>query len=446
MKKSMKRALLITFFGVAFSGFAQEDEMNPMEQDQMEMEQELNNTNKDFLNDYDRWAVELSVGVHKPTRQFAPGYFTNTPSFGTAAVGVRYMFNPKFGLRLGVGYNNIEGDEDESLPFKSSYYRGSLEGVLNMGNILGFNDWTNTVGLLFHGGGGYSYIDHKEPVDFDSNDEMLHIMAGITPQIKITNSIAFFADVSVIGNIRQTKTWDGTQVSNVKGVDGSIVNASAGFTFYLGKNEKHADWFSEDKAYEDKITELSGRVDKLENDLIDSDQDGVADYLDREPNTVSGVTVNTKGVAVDKNENGIPDEIESSLDERYLKIEDYKTSDQGYANIKKLINEGYVNVYFRFNSDVPETYSLNAINYLTLYMKENPSANAELVGYADEVGNESYNKQLSEKRANRVRDIVVAAGVDESRLSVTAAGEDATVDTSSSPARQLVRRVTFKIK
>src|SRR5690606_10387880 len=66
------------------------------------------------INEYNKWSIEFSGGVHKPSRPFAEGYYTTTPSFGQGQLGVRYMFNEKFGLRLGLGYNHIEGD-DESL-------------------------------------------------------------------------------------------------------------------------------------------------------------------------------------------------------------------------------------------------------------------------------------------------------------------------------------------
>jgi OOP family OmpA-OmpF porin len=42
--------------------------------------------------------------------------------------------------------------------------------------------------------------------------------------------------------------------------------------------------------------------------------------------------------------------------------------------------------------------------------------------------------------------MLVAAGVDADRLTHTGSGEDTSVDKSSGGARQLVRRVTFKLK
>ena len=353
------------------------------------------------------------------------------------------MLNNRFGLKLDLGYSTSK-EADNSLPFKSNYYRGSLQGVANLGSIMKFETWTNTIGLLFHAGGGYSRLVPVEPVKEINKDHMLSVIAGITPQIRLSNRIALTTDLSVVGNVRQNYTWDGTESDFKRGFDGFKVNVSAGLTFYLGKHEKHADWSPEADTTKEKLEDLEARLSKIETDLIDTDQDGVPDYLDREPNTMSGVTVDTKGIAVDKNENGIPDEIESSLDLRYMKKGEITSGSA--SNIAELLNSGYVNVYFQFNSDKPETYSLEAINYLKQYMNENPSVNAELIGYADEIGNPAYNQKLSENRAKRVYDILIASGVSENRLTFTGGGIDNTVDKSSAPARQLVRRVTFKLK
>jgi OOP family OmpA-OmpF porin len=397
------------------------------------------------LNDYNRWSVELGAGFAKPARPMAPGYFTSTPSFYQVDLATRYMFNEKAGIKLDLGMNSFEGDNDDSAPFKSRLYRASLEGVINGGNILGFREWTNTLNFLVHAGGGYSRLVPSEPNDYDfaDGDQMLHLTAGVTPPIKLSNHIVVHGDLSIFGNIRQDLTFDGTNQTELKGVNGYYVNASAGITFYLGKNDVHADWYSKGEDLQGQLDSLEQRLTSVEDNLMDSDQDGVPDYLDREPNTVSGVTVNTHGVAVDTNKNGIPDELESSLDSRYAKAG--STTGSGSDIIEKLITDGYVNVYFKFNSTQPEVYSYEAINYLIKYMKENTGATADLIGYADEIGNADYNKNLSEKRAQRVHDILTASGVDSGRLTVTGDGEDTSVDKNSEAARQLVRRVTFKL-
>ncbi len=406
------------------------------------------NEQETLLNtEYNKWSIEFGGGFVKPSSPFADGYSVRGIAPYQASVGVRYMMNEKFGIRTNFGYASLS-EEEGSLPFETSYYRATVEGVSNLGNILEFSEWTNSIGLLFHAGGGFSLINNEAPVELDEKDSAFNIVLGITPQIKISERIAFYADFSLIPNVGMERSWDGTEIiqtANRRIDDGLLYNVSAGFNIYLGSNSTHADWYSEESTLKSKIEELEDRLVKVETDLIDTDQDGVPDYLDREPNTTSGVAVNTKGIAVDVNKNGIPDELEPALDNRYVNESDY-VKNQGGLNVKELLDKGYVNVYFKFNSTTPETYSLEAINYLIKYMDENPAANAELVGYADEIGNAEYNKNLSEKRANKVKEILVASGVAESRLTVTGNGEDASVEKGSAQARQLVRRVTFKLK
>ena len=394
--------------------------------------------------DYNKWSIEAAGGMHKPVRPVAKGYYSDTPSFAQFSLGTRYMFNNRFGLKLDLGYNSFK-EGDGSSAYKSNYYRGSLQGVANLGSILKFETWTNSLGVLLHAGAGYSQLKPKEPIDRANTDQMLNFIAGITPQVKLGNRVALNLDASIIGHVRQNYTFDGTKTTNTRGFNGYFTNFSAGLTVYLGKHEKHADWVSDTGVSNDLLEDLDSRISKIETDMIDSDQDGVPDYLDREPNTPSGVAVDSKGRAIDKNENGIPDEIESALDARYAKKGEAGAAGTGGDIVERLINEGYVNVYFQFNSTKPETYSLEAINYLVKYMNDNPSAKAELIGYADEIGNPNYNKTLSERRAKAVYDILVATGVSGDRLTYTGNGEDTSVDKSSSPARQLVRRVTFKL-
>ena len=397
---------------------------------------------------YNQWSVEAEAGVHKVTTPFSSGYVAETPSLWQVGLGVRYMINEKLGFKLDGGYNNIS-NSDESQEFESGYYRTSIQGVVNLGNVLDFRNWTNTFNVLLHGGIGYSLNKPKYPRDFNKGDQMLNFIVGITPQIKLTDRLALTGDLSMINHVRQDVTWDGAQSlssvlpnNQVRGVNGVIVNANIGLTFYLGKKAIHADWYSEENTLRSEIDSLNLRLTKVETDMRDSDNDGIANYLDQEPNTVNGAAVDSKGRAVDLNNDGIPDIMLAPLDARYAN----KADIQGGNIIKELIDNGYVNVYFSFNSTTPEDYSLQSVNYLIIYMNENPEAKAELIGYADELGDVSYNQKLSEKRANKVQEILVASGIDAARLTVRGGGEDASVDKNSTGARQLVRRVTFKLK
>src|SRR6478735_10190361 len=104
---------------------------------------------------YNKWSIELNGGLNKPTRAMSPEYSTSTLNAFHADLGVRYMFDPKFGLKLDFGYDKFQEREDTA-PFETDYLRTSLQGVINVGRALNFENWTNTLGLLAHGGVGVS--------------------------------------------------------------------------------------------------------------------------------------------------------------------------------------------------------------------------------------------------------------------------------------------------
>jgi OOP family OmpA-OmpF porin len=385
---------------------------------------------------FNKWSIELNGGVNKPTRTMSAGYSTASLNLFHADLGARYMFNPKFGLKLDFGYDKFQ-ERDGTAPFESIQLRTSLQGVINLGRALNFEDWTNTFGLLFHGGFGVSQLTSKS--GFDGQDYAGNGLLGMTGQIKLSDRVVLTGDLTGIVTGKQNQNFDGMSPATTGTFDGLLLNASVGLTFYLGKNTKHADWVGET----DKYDGLDKRVKLIEDGLLDTDKDGVADLYDLEPNSIAGVAVNTKGQSIDTNQNGVPDELESYLAKTYGQNGNVAANNN---SIEELINGGYVNVYFDFNSTKPTTASLPGVAFLVKYLQSNPSKNADIIGYADEIGTSGYNTELSRKRAEAVKQIAVNSGIDASRLNVIANGEDASVNKNSKEARQIVRRVTFQVK
>jgi outer membrane protein OmpA-like peptidoglycan-associated protein len=68
----------------------------------------------------------------------------------------------------------------------------------------------------------------------------------------------------------------------------------------------------------------------------------------------------------------------------------------------------------------------------------------QLDGFADERGDSDYNLQLSQKRVEFVREQLVAAGVDPSRIQVSAHGEAPAQD-ESADSYALERRVSLRL-
>lgn len=390
--------------------------------------------------DFNQWSIELAGGFNKPQRPITAGYSTSIISPYTVDLGVRYMFNNKFGLKADFGFNSLTGN-DKSIDFDTKYYRADLQGVANLGRILSFENWTNTFGLLGHAGFGLSFLERKDPTYV--KDRMGNFMIGITGQIKLTDRIALTGDFTSITNAKQNVAFDGSSANDIRGFNGSLFTGTVGLTVYLGKNAKHADWVIDN---EDKFDAIDARFMAIENKMLDTDKDGVANYLDEEANTPAGAMVDTKGKSIDKNNNGVPDETEAYVLKNYASNTTNSPLLSNNELITSLINGGYVAVYFDFNKSTPTNVSTEGTDFMLTYLRNNPSATIDIVGHADEIGRSAYNDKLSNARAKNVKNTLVKANIDASRLNVIAAGEDTSVDKDSENARRLVRRVTFRVK
>lgn len=384
---------------------------------------------------FNKWSIEFAGGFNKPQKPMK--YYTSTISPYVVDLGVRYMLNNKFGFKADFGYNSFQ-EQKNTTPFDTKYYRFDIQGVANLGRIMNFESWTKTIGLLGHTGFGAAYFEDKNS---SLNDRVINFIIGVTGQVKLSNKLVLTGDFSTIMNAFQRYTYDAAAVTTEKGFNGVLFNGTIGLTLYLGKKEKHADWVT---LTDNEIIAQRERIDNLEKMLIDSDKDGVADYLDLEPNTIAGLMVDSKGRAVDLNNNGIPDELEDYLKKTYSNKSSTPISDS--ESITKLVNGGYVAAYFDFNKSTPTDSSMDGINFVLNYLKNNPSASVEITGYADEIGNALYNEKLAIERANSVKDILLKAKIAAERINVISGGVDTSVDKDSATARKLVRRVTFKIK
>ncbi|WP_281297710.1 OmpA family protein [Flavobacterium limnophilum] len=375
---------------------------------------------KESNNDYNKWSVELDGGFNKPQRPMGAGAYTEIVSPYVVNLGARYMFNNKFGLKADFGYNSFQ-EETGSVNFDTKLYRVAVQGVVNAGRVLNFEDWTNTIGLLLHAGVGVAQLEDQNSA---GKDKMGNFIGGVTGQIRLSDRFALTGDFTTIVTAKQDLNFDGSNFNGTNGFQGILFTGTAGLTYYLGKNTKHADWvvINPTAELEDKLAALEAKLTQ------DSDNDGVADFKDEEPNSAPGAVVNTKGktIVVKDAQGTVVQTTESDL--------------------KTLINGGYVGVYYDFNKSTPTADSTGNIDFILTYLRNNPSANIEITGYADEIGSTSYNNTLSNARANNVKETLVKANVDASRLTIVGAGEDTSVSKDSDSARSLVRKVTFKIK
>lgn len=83
---------------------------------------------------------------------------------------------------------------------------------------------------------------------------------------------------------------------------------------------------------------------------------------------------------------------------------------------------------------------------LAAFLRENPDRKLLVEGYTDAVGNDRYNMDLSQRRADSVRRALVLRGVDPARINTRGYGENfAIADNESPEGRALNRRVEVMI-
>lgn len=103
-------------------------------------------------------------------------------------------------------------------------------------------------------------------------------------------------------------------------------------------------------------------------------------------------------------------------------------------------------ILFDFNKSNLKDAARTNITNLAASMKNNPQTNILVVGHTDDVGSDSYNMSLSERRAQAVKDFAVANGVSSSRINISGKGESEPIaDNTTEAGRSQNRRVEIVI-
>ncbi len=360
---------------------------------------------------YNKWSIEGGVGLNRPYRNLTQGYYTNDFNFITGDLGVRFMWSEYFGAKIDFGYNAFT-NADNSFKFDSDYSRADLQFVVNAGKVMNFQEWTKTIGLLLHTGGGVGFLGSDLYDGYDVNG---HFLGGATVQFRLSNRVALNLDATAILPMGKLDyTFDGVSPDVAKGY---IFNGTIGLSVYLGKNKKHSDWYSEKS-------------------------DGLADLLDKYQ------TLEDKVNAIKTVK---PEELAATNDnvkELAKKVDNFKGGSSATASnydefVANLSNDGFIAAYFDVNSTTVKSSSANNINFLRTYMANNPNATVEVRGYADETGSADYNQKLSQRRADAAAKMLVEAGIDSSRINAIGEGVDSSV---SAKGRNFARRAIFVVK
>lgn len=322
------------------------------------------------------------------------GYFPTDYSENPLNIGLEYSyaFTPLLSLNAGIAYNVVAGKNDVE-KFRSESYLPSL-GL----GIRPFNHAPNFLkGLSLNGGLGWSMFNAERRF---TSDNTMHVPPQDAGALAMTGSIAYrvrvnhalalhvrYSSVNVMSD--EFDAWDygnGTDVYS---------GFAGGLTYVIGAKKG-------DKALSDvTVKELrAGELDKLAT----KEEVGV---VKKDVAALSGRVL--------KLETTLPELVKRKDVDTIVKEvvrNEWVTKNVGGKTIKALST-----VYYSFDKDEIETKYLDYVAEFVQSYKEGDAI--ILIGYADLVGSNEYNKNLSRDRAEGVKNLLITKyGIPESVITV----------------------------
>jgi OOP family OmpA-OmpF porin len=329
----------------------------------------------------------------------------NSPTFGLRA---GYNFTNNLGLEGFFSYTPTEiQTEGQWEPWQDVYSYG-IEGLYHFmpeGRLVPFI--AIGVGGIFYGK-GYTYRNSSYGDYFEQSQYSVDYGAGL--KFFLTDNIALRADVRHVLPLNSTK-------NNPDYVHNDFM-ATFGINFaFGGKKKENVEARVEEPAppveavVAPKVEELVAPAAPVKV-VLDSDNDGVPDNLDKCPNTPAGVAVDKNGC--------VPKKISIAIH-----IE--------FDTAKSVIKKKYH----------------NTIKKLADFIKEYPDANVVIEGHTDNVDiyhEPERNVRLSKARANSVRQYLIDNfAINSSRITAVGYGPNRPIASNKTKkGRQKNRRSEIK--
>ncbi|TKI68594.1 OmpA family protein [Sulfurimonas crateris] len=170
----------------------------------------------------------------------------------------------------------------------------------------------------------------------------------------------------------------------------------------------------------------------------DDDNDGVLNSKDKCPNTPAGTEVDSNGCKVDGDDDN--DGVLNSKDKCPTTPAGNVVDEEGCTKIVNL------HINFETASYTVDKASKPNVEAFANFLKARINFDAKIIGHTDSIGSVANNQELSENRANAVKEMIVSYGVDASRITTEGMGEStptATNDTAEGRAEN--RRIEAEL-
>ncbi|SFI14531.1 OmpA family protein [Halpernia frigidisoli] len=401
---------------------------------------------------FNDWAISFGGGV--PLMQSADltsiknGNGKNL--FGYSAyISIDKAITHAFGLNLQYdrgetrqGFYNTKdaipttGNPYQQIGARTQYDAISLLGDLNFSNLLRRVDNKSNFRWALHGYAGIGTLAYRayqktpagqvlmteiKPFQFNS----LFGQAGAGLKYKVSRRIDLETRLMYVVTTDDQFDGGGAPTSAVnqreEGTSDNFFNATVGLSLKLGKHESHLMWH-------DPLQEIYYKLDVLaaKNQDIevckkgDADNDGVCDDWDRQLDTPAGARVDGAGVALDTDLDGVIDLYDKCVVvPGPVENQGCPVAGTGVVTDPQRALEG---IEFDLNSDRVLSSNTPILNSAASYINSS-NTSYSVIGGTDTRASDSYNQNLSERRANNVKSYLVKNGADAAKLDAIGRGE-----------------------
>ncbi len=422
---------------------------------------------------------------------FVAGDISQQPGFG-GGISLRKAMDYIFSIRLDGQYGLMKGESGTGQfyrGFETTYMSGTIFGVMSL-NTLRWDRPVKKSNLYFMIGVGGNFFE----TDYMSGaDRFSQTREGtLSPHVTGGAGLAFRIGPRMnIGIEHQASSIFGSRTDLIDGFDTfgpvqdrntifrDIINYTCiKFNFNIGNSSTQAEplyWLNPLDVVLDDLSEIK---EKQALSLEDSDDDGVIDAIDQEPNTPPDAPVDTKGRTLDSDRDGVadykdrepyfpprpgervneegvvinPTNPQGGVSEDRVReiiaeeLQNYQLRDQSTAGGSTAVMAEWFLPMIHFGTDGANIkYSdYGTLSSIARMLKGNANLRLVVTGFADSSAPESYNEDLSYKRAQAVVDhLVNNHGIGRGRLVLQYKGESELLVPNGSS--YMNRRVEFRV-
>lgn len=345
-------------------------------------------------------------------------------------VYVEKMFTPLFGVQLGGRFGSMTGANDVEY-YTNDFYEVQLDGLFYLSNIdaLHVNSRWNYYVKAGAGNGMYSaeqFLISDDSPDNTSEGGFWATRLGAGVQYELNSFLRLELEAGY--NWVRNDGFDG--FNNATGSD-SYLATGLGLAYTFGK-KKVAPMYATNY-FGGEYIPIEGatapRIDENSSATNDEALDELKNQLKAQQEQLTA--------------------LEKQNSEQQKRIEVLKSSSipisASTSDNTVLVSNNNVlstEVFFAFDSSILSNDAKRNLANALSGIEEKEKLSVKLIGYADKVGNDKYNKLLKERRANAVKSFLVQIGFNHANIS-TSLGQTSAFKTEN---QFLNRKVKVQVK